>query len=59
MTVAFEIVSDRPPTGWDRFMMETMSILEETGARRIGVFAVLEDGGHFADIMRWALETSC
>ena len=30
--MAFEIVSDRPLTGRDEFMVETMNILQETGA---------------------------
>lgn len=45
--MAFEVVSDRPLTGRDEFMVETMNILQETGARRIGVFAVLKSGETF------------
>lgn len=43
----FQYVSDKEPTERERFLLELMNHLEEFGAEKVGVFAILPNGETF------------
>ncbi len=45
--MTFGFVSDRPASEREGFLLETVNQLEDLGAERIGVFAILPDGETF------------